>query len=120
MSATLNATMFSSYLGNCPTLHIPGFMHPVKAHYLEEAFQLTDYSVEQGLRYSESDQGRSSGRVKDDPPVLTPEIVEQLCLEQELGETVVASLLHPKAEALNIDFMAALVSHIHTNMPPVG
>ena len=60
-------------------------MHPVKAHYLEEAFQLTDYSVEQGLRYSESDQGRSSGRVKDDPPVLTPEIVEQLCLEQELG-----------------------------------
>ena len=112
--------MFSSYLGNCPTLHIPGFMHPVKTHYLEEAFQLTDYSVEQGLQYSESDQGRSTVRVKDDPPVLTPEIVEQMRLEQKLSSTTVASLLHPKAEALNIDFMAALVSHIHTTMPPGG
>ena len=120
MSATLNATMFSDYLGNCPTLHIPGFMHPVKAHYLEEALQLTEYSIEQGLQYSESDQGKSSARVKDESPILTPSIVEQLRLQHKLGKTTVASLLHPKVEALNIDFMAALVSHIHTNMPPGG
>ena len=120
MSATLNASMFSSYLGDCPTLHIPGFMFPVEAHYLEEVLQLTNYDVEQGLRYTESEDRKSSVNIKDDPPVITATIVEQLRQEQKLDDTAVASLLHPKVEAINIDLTAALVSHIHEHLPPGG
>ena len=112
MSATLNASMFSSYLGDCPTLHIPGFMFPVEEHYLEEVLQLTNYDVEQGLRYTESEDRKSSVNIKDDPPVITATIVEQLRQEQKLDDTAVASLRHPKVEAINIDLTAALVASL--------
>lgn len=43
MSATLNADMFSSYFGGCPTVHIPGFTFPVTEYFLEDAVEVTGY-----------------------------------------------------------------------------
>ncbi|KAJ3673266.1 hypothetical protein LUZ60_006640 [Juncus effusus] len=45
MSATLNAELFSSYFGGAPTIHIPGFTHPVRAHFLEDILERTGYKL---------------------------------------------------------------------------
>eukprot|EP00053_Salpingoeca_punica_P019408 m.196144 g.196144 ORF g.196144 m.196144 type:complete len:1140 (+) comp17646_c0_seq1:67-3486(+) len=43
MSATLNAQLFATYFGQCPTLEIPGFMFPVQQHYAEDIVQMLRY-----------------------------------------------------------------------------
>ncbi|XP_038974853.1 DExH-box ATP-dependent RNA helicase DExH3 isoform X2 [Phoenix dactylifera] len=43
MSATLNAELFSNYFGGAPTIHIPGFTYPVRAHFLEDILEKTGY-----------------------------------------------------------------------------
>ncbi|CAI9770429.1 unnamed protein product [Fraxinus pennsylvanica] len=45
MSATLNADLFSDYFGGAPTIHIPGFTYPVKAHFLEDILEATGYKL---------------------------------------------------------------------------
>lgn len=45
MSATLNAELFSSYFGGALTIHIPGFTHPVRAHFLEDVVEMTGYKL---------------------------------------------------------------------------
>ncbi|KAL8150586.1 hypothetical protein V2J09_020394 [Rumex salicifolius] len=45
MSATMNAELFSSYFGGAPTLHIPGFTYPVRAHFLENILEMTGYRL---------------------------------------------------------------------------
>ena len=41
MSATLDAKTFSEYFSNAPTVHVPGFMHPVREHFLEDVLEST-------------------------------------------------------------------------------
>eukprot|EP01052_Picozoa_sp_SAG31_P015912 SAG31_NODE_1036_length_10221_cov_170.602326_10_plen_321_part_00 len=55
MSATLNAELFASYFGNCPTLHIEGFTHPVTEFYLEDCLEMTGHVVEPGSDYAKED-----------------------------------------------------------------
>ncbi|XP_022738785.1 DExH-box ATP-dependent RNA helicase DExH3-like isoform X2 [Durio zibethinus] len=45
MSATLNAELFSSYFGGAPTIHIPGFTYPVRAHFLENILEMTGHRL---------------------------------------------------------------------------
>lgn len=45
MSATLNAELFSTYFGEAPKIHIPGFTYPVRAHFLEDIFEFTGYKL---------------------------------------------------------------------------
>ncbi|EXB30259.1 putative ATP-dependent RNA helicase DHX36 [Morus notabilis] len=45
MSATLNAELFSSYFVGAPTIHIRGFTHPVKVHFLEDILEMTGYRL---------------------------------------------------------------------------
>ncbi|XP_047337554.1 DExH-box ATP-dependent RNA helicase DExH3 isoform X2 [Impatiens glandulifera] len=45
MSATLNAELFSNYFGGAPTIHIPGFTHPVRAQFLEDVLEMTGYRL---------------------------------------------------------------------------
>lgn len=44
MSATVNADLFSSYLGGAPILNVPGRTFPVDVRYLEDAIELTGYT----------------------------------------------------------------------------
>ncbi|KAI3695788.1 hypothetical protein L1987_78789 [Smallanthus sonchifolius] len=45
MSATLNAELFSNYFEGAPMIHIPGFTHPVRAHFLEDILEITGYKL---------------------------------------------------------------------------
>ncbi|KAG2411142.1 DExH-box ATP-dependent RNA helicase [Vigna angularis] len=45
MSATLNAELFSSYFNGAPTMHIPGFTFPVRAHFLEDILERTRHRL---------------------------------------------------------------------------
>ncbi|KAM7472667.1 hypothetical protein LguiA_010850 [Lonicera macranthoides] len=45
MSATLNAELFSKFFGGAPTIHIPGFTYPVRAHFLEDVLEVTGYKL---------------------------------------------------------------------------
>lgn len=45
MSATLNAELFSTYFGGAPMMHIPGFTHPVRTHFLESILEVTGYRL---------------------------------------------------------------------------
>lgn len=45
MSATLNADLFSSYFSGAPMIHIPGFTHPVRTHFLENILETIGYRL---------------------------------------------------------------------------
>lgn len=47
MSATVDAERFSNYLGGAPVLNVPGRTFPVRVQYLEDAVELTGYSIDQ-------------------------------------------------------------------------
>ncbi|KAM9328553.1 putative ATP-dependent RNA helicase DHX57 [Pholidichthys leucotaenia] len=60
MSATLNATLFSEYFYNCPTVCIPGRTFPVDQFFLEDAIAKTGYVIEDGSPYMRSGKQNSS------------------------------------------------------------
>lgn len=47
MSATVDAEKFSAYLGKAPVLTVPGRTFPVQVAYLEDAVELTGYTLDQ-------------------------------------------------------------------------
>lgn len=47
MSATVDAEKFSAYLGGAPVLTVPGRTFPVRVAYLEDAVELTGYTLDQ-------------------------------------------------------------------------
>ncbi|RDL38031.1 p-loop containing nucleoside triphosphate hydrolase [Venustampulla echinocandica] len=48
MSATVDADRFSKYLDGAPVLNVPGRTFPVQVKYLEDAVELTGYSLDNG------------------------------------------------------------------------
>ena len=58
MSATMDATKFAEYFAAesggrpCPVLEIPGFTHPVRELYLEDAVRLCEYSLRPGSDFA--------------------------------------------------------------------
>jgi ATP-dependent RNA helicase DHX29 len=48
MSATVDADRFSKYLDGAPVLRVPGRTFPVQVQYLEDAVELTGYSLDNG------------------------------------------------------------------------
>lgn len=46
MSATVDAEKFSKYLNNAPVINIPGRHFPVISQYLEDAIELTNFSID--------------------------------------------------------------------------
>ncbi|XP_076273825.1 putative ATP-dependent RNA helicase DHX57 isoform X2 [Rhynchophorus ferrugineus] len=51
MSATLNASLFSSYFGGIPVIDIPGRTFPVEQYFLEDILEETGYVLEHGSEY---------------------------------------------------------------------
>jgi len=47
MSATIDASLFSRYFGNCPVIDIPGRIHPVKLYYLEDCIEMLRFRPRQ-------------------------------------------------------------------------
>jgi ATP-dependent RNA helicase DHX29 len=63
MSATVDAERFSKYLDNAPVLQVPGRTYPVTSMYLEDAVELTGYSIDNGY------QGNNYEDVDDDADI---------------------------------------------------
>ncbi|KAL8293992.1 hypothetical protein RB600_000118 [Gaeumannomyces tritici] len=66
MSATVDAERFSQYLGGAPVLNVPGRTFPVRVSYLEDAVELTGYTVDQQNKVRMTD-------LDDDAPDVEPE-----------------------------------------------
>lgn len=47
MSATVEASRFSQYFGNCPVVSVPGRTYPVHVQFLEDIVQDTGYVLEE-------------------------------------------------------------------------
>lgn len=45
MSATMDTQIFSRYFNNCPVISIPGTLHDVQTHYLEDILKMTQYKT---------------------------------------------------------------------------
>ncbi|EPQ28968.1 uncharacterized protein PFL1_03258 [Pseudozyma flocculosa PF-1] len=60
MSATVDAERISAYCGGCPTIAVPGRTFPVDVHYLEDAVELTNYTLEDNSAYAK--RQRRGGR----------------------------------------------------------
>lgn len=52
MSATLDAEKISAYFGGCPVLQVPGRTFPVDVKYLEDAVELTGWSIDENSQYA--------------------------------------------------------------------
>lgn len=50
MSATVDADRFSKYFDNAPVLNVPGRVFPVQVKYIEDAVELTGYSLDDRYR----------------------------------------------------------------------
>ncbi|ATZ48829.1 hypothetical protein BCIN_04g00520 [Botrytis cinerea B05.10] len=55
MSATVDADRFSKYLDGAPVLNVPGRTFPVQVKYLEDAVELTGFSLDNGLQEKYTD-----------------------------------------------------------------
>lgn len=67
MSATVDAERFSKYLDGAPVLQVPGRTFPVTSYYLEDAVELTGFTIDnngaQERNYTESDDEKD---IEDD------------------------------------------------------
>ena len=52
MSATLDAEKIANYFGGCPTIHVPGRTFPVDIRYLEDAVEMTKWSISEASPYA--------------------------------------------------------------------
>ncbi|KAF8642409.1 hypothetical protein AX16_009674 [Volvariella volvacea WC 439] len=52
MSATVDAQKISAYFDNCPMVHVPGRTFPVDVSYLEDAIELTRWTISESSPYA--------------------------------------------------------------------
>lgn len=52
MSATLDAEKIANYFGGCPTIHVPGRTFPVDIRYLEDAVEMTKWSISENSPFA--------------------------------------------------------------------
>lgn len=56
MSATVDAEKISAYFGGCPILYVPGRTFPVDTRFLEDAVELTQWSISENSPYAKRRQ----------------------------------------------------------------
>lgn len=66
MSATVDAERFSKYLDGCQVLTVPGRTFPVQTQYLEDAVELTGYTLDNTYHTADVDDDVESAEDKDD------------------------------------------------------
>jgi ATP-dependent RNA helicase DHX29 len=66
MSATLDAERFSNYLGGAPICNVPGRTFPVEVKFLEDAVELTGYSIEDSHNAAKDDLDADSDDAETD------------------------------------------------------
>ncbi|EHK96766.1 putative Uncharacterized helicase C15C4.05 [Glarea lozoyensis 74030] len=95
MSATVDAERFSKYLDGAPVLNVPGRTFPVQIKYLEDAVELTGYSIDNGQKehLTELDDEVDTGEValtsedQEAAFLVPPPGVRKIVLATNIAET---------------------------------
>ncbi|KAI1262662.1 helicase associated domain-containing protein [Xylariaceae sp. FL1019] len=66
MSATVDAERFSNYLGRAPVLNVPGRTFPVQVKYLEDALEVTGFTLDQQRYEKEVDLDDDPAEAEED------------------------------------------------------
>lgn len=109
MSATLNASQFSTYFNEVPCIEIPGFTYPVEELYLEDILGMVKF------KFSEPNKNFKTGKQNQIDPIFQNHIlpyVRNLEKSQKYKKEVTTELKDPKSEKLNIDFIAEVIRYI--------
>jgi len=93
MSATINAAMFSTYMGGCPVLTADGRMFPVTSIFLPDIYETTQYILP-------PDSPAAIRRKKGQGDPILPHTKANMLLREGWGDT------EADAEPLNPDFDA--------------
>ncbi|XP_050431299.1 ATP-dependent DNA/RNA helicase DHX36 isoform X2 [Adelges cooleyi] len=111
MSATLNASAFSSYYNECPSLNIPGFTFPVEELYLEDIYSLS------GFRYFPKKLPQRIRKVRPGDPF--GEFVIPYVNEMRRSKKYPASILNwletPMSEDTDYELIGELINYICNN-----
>lgn len=75
MSATLNAQKLSEFFDNCPVISVPGRTFPVDVHFLEDAVELTKWSIDKDSPLARRDEQVKKLRQSDEI-LINEDIVE--------------------------------------------
>ncbi|CAJ2503059.1 Uu.00g104530.m01.CDS01 [Anthostomella pinea] len=71
MSATVDAERFSKYLGRAPVLNVPGRTFPVQIRYLEDALEVTGYTLDHQSQEKTTDLDDDPAESENDPASTT-------------------------------------------------
>ena len=102
MSATLNASTFSSYFWNAPVIEIPGRTFPVEEYKLQDVLEITGYKIMEGSDYAK----------KSSSLFLSKSVVKKLY--PKYSKTVHDALMIVDESVINYELIAQLVNHIAT------
>ena len=102
MSATAEAQLFAGYFENAkvlpPVISIPGFTHPVKDFFLEDAIEATGYQIGKSSKWAK----KGSSKNED----------ERIGLGPNYSESTERTMSIIDGNAINVDLIEALVLHV--------
>ncbi|KAH7671164.1 RNA helicase protein [Dioscorea alata] len=139
MSATVDATMFSRYFGNCPVICAEGRTFPVSTYFLEDVYETLNYSLPSDS--PASGKLMDSTRAKDvassvghhrgkrnivlsswgDESLLMEEYVNPCYVPgsyESYSERTRQNLKNLKEDVIDYDLLEDLISYIDDNHPP--
>lgn len=110
MSATVDAEKFSNYLGGAPVLTVPGRTFPVNVAYLEDAVELTGYSIDQ--RNQEKVVELDDDLEAEVDKSSKPELIKEL---RNYSPRTRNTLSQMDEYRIDFDLIVALISRIATD-----
>ncbi|XP_059308762.1 DExH-box ATP-dependent RNA helicase DExH5, mitochondrial isoform X1 [Lycium ferocissimum] len=124
MSATLDAELFSSYFDGAPLVHIPGFTHPVRTHFLEDILEMSGYRLTPDNQIDDYGQERVWKMNKQAPRKRKSQIasaVEDTLRAadfQEFSPETQESLSCWNPDCIGFNFIEYILCHICENERP--
>lgn len=112
MSATVDSERFSNYFGGAKVLNVPGRTFPVNVNYLEDAVELTGYTVDKQVkeRVVELDDDDEVDIASD--ASLKPELLKTL---QHYSRRTRNTLSQINEYQIDFDLIVSLISRIATD-----
>lgn len=107
MSATLNASSFSAFFGECPVVSIPGRAFPVNEYRLEDVLQLTGYEVHEHSDYAL--------KTSESRPARFSKSALRKMYYPKYSTSTISSLAIVDENVINYELIAELVEHICLN-----
>ncbi|OBT97212.1 hypothetical protein VE01_04649 [Pseudogymnoascus verrucosus] len=114
MSATVDAERFSKYLDGAPVLQVPGRTFPVTSYYLEDAVELTGYSLDNGSqnkRYTDLDDDAEL----EDAPTSEKTKAENTKLLRGYSAKTRNTILQMDEYRIDFELVAQLIAKIATD-----